>query len=678
MRGVRAEGAWGLALRSRDGRLLIGGFASLTIAEWMTAAALAVHLFEVGGEAAVGLLAVLFIPTAIAGLGAGTLSERRPPERVLTATAVTRAALIACAAVALEAGSPLGVVVSIVALDAAVAAAYRPAQAALLPFLARSPTELGGMAGALSTTRTVSQAVGTVLGGLLIATVSTGAVFFGAAALFGLVALLTAALHIRTEVIARRSKGPAAAGDDEGRFATARQSLRAFARIASHQDSRLVIELAALRAAVRGAWLALAVLAAAGFLDMGATGFGQLAAAAGVGAVIAVPAASLLVGSPRLAGALGASLAGISLALVGVAAVGSAATALILIAGWGFGMAVADLSATAVLPRIADARQLGQMTAVTESLKQGAEGAGSLLAPLVATAIGTRSTLLATGSAAALIALVAVRSLHKVDTLAGRRVARIDVIRRTPLLRPLRVAELEAVAAAAKPKRIEAGGEVVREGDRDAAAFYVIEEGTAEVLVQGKLLRTLGPGESFGEIALLHGIQRTATVRARTALDLLEVDRSDFVWAVTGAENSRLLRPRASSPRETTLRTLEEALRQVPWLAHLDPPAVTELAAGARQESVPPGEVLWSQGEHGDTMVILLAGSVTVEQGGRVEATVGPGECVGEVAVLHGVPRTATVRASVATTFYELRREQVREVLALADGGVGPLVERLS
>ena len=145
---MRVEGAWGLAWRSRDGRLLVAAFAALTIAEWTTAAALAVHLFEVGGEAAVGLIAALFVPTAIAGLGAGTLSERRPPERVLTATALTRAALIACAAAALQSGSPIGVGVSFVALDAAVAAAYRPAQAALLPFLARSPAELGGTVGA--------------------------------------------------------------------------------------------------------------------------------------------------------------------------------------------------------------------------------------------------------------------------------------------------------------------------------------------------------------------------------------------------------------------------------------------------------------------------------------------------------------------------------------------------
>src|SRR5262249_24002914 len=211
---------------------------------------------------------------------------------------------------------------------------------------------------------------------------------------------------------------------------------------------------------------------------------------------------------------------------------------------WGFGMAVADLSATSVLPRIADARQLGQMIAVTESLKQGAEGTGSLVAPLMAAVIGTRSTLFITGSIAALVALGAWRSVRKVDTVAGRRVARIDVIRTTPLFRALRVAELEALAAAAKPRRIAAGQDVIREGDRDADSFYVLEAGTAEVLAQGALLRTLGPGESFGEIALLHGIQRTASVRARTDLDLLEVDRSDFVWAVTGAENSNLLRQR--------------------------------------------------------------------------------------------------------------------------------------
>ena len=680
MPSVGTGGALGLALRNRDGRLLVGAFTALTIAEWMVAAALAVHLLDVGGEFAVGLLAVLFLPTALAGLGAGTLSERRPPERVLVATALTRSLLICGAAGALAAGWPIGVVVAIVGVDAAVAAFYRPAQAALLPFLARSPTELGGLAGALSTTRTVSQAGGTVLGGLLIASVSAAAVFGGAAASFALAGLLTTALAVRTEVLAR---GPSEAAErivsrEEGIVAAARHGLSAFAAIGRHADSRLVISLAALRAAIRGAWLGLAVLAATGFLGMGRAGLGQLAAAAGVGAVIAIPAASLLVGSRHLATALGGTLAVTGLALAGVAALGTPAAALVLVAVWGASMALADLAATAVLPRIADARRLGQMTAITESFKQSAEGAGSLLVPVFAAVLGVQGALAALGLLAPIAVLAAWRTLARVDAAAGRRVARIDLIRRTPLLRTLRVVELEAVASAAQPSRVPARQDVIREGERDARSFYVIDEGEAEVVVAGHLLRTLSAGDSFGEIALLHGIQRTATVRARTPLELLELDRSDFVWAVTGGEQSGLVRRRATSGSDLADGPLREVVSCVPWIARLDSAVIERLASNARRDSIDAEEVLWAQGAHGDTMVILLSGEATVEQGGRIEATIGPGEWVGEVALLHDVPRTATVRARTPITYCELKRDHVREALAVSDEHPAQLVEQLA
>ena len=77
-------------------------------------------------------------------------------------------------------------------------------------------------------------------------------------------------------------------------------------------------------------------------------------------------------------------------------------------------------------------------------------------------------------------------------------------------------------------------------------------------------------------------------------------------------------------------------------------------------------------------MVILLSGEATVEQGGRIEATIGPGEWVGEVALLHDVPRTATVRARTPITYCELKRDHVREALAVSDEHPAQLVEQLA
>lgn len=74
--------------------------------------------------------------------------------------------------------------------------------------------------------------------------------------------------------------------------------------------------------------------------------------------------------------------------------------------------------------------------------------------------------------------------------------------------------------------QVEAGAEVVTLDDY-GTAIYFIEEGNAEVLTDGAT-QTLGPGDTFGEIALLLTGQRTATVVARTPMQLLSLSDQDF------------------------------------------------------------------------------------------------------------------------------------------------------
>lgn len=87
--------------------------------------------------------------------------------------------------------------------------------------------------------------------------------------------------------------------------------------------------------------------------------------------------------------------------------------------------------------------------------------------------------------------------------------------------------ELERIAALAQPARVPAGHVVVREGD-PGGEFYVIVDGTGRVSVDGRPVADLGPGSFFGEMALLDGGDRLATVTAQTEMDLLVLHRDEF------------------------------------------------------------------------------------------------------------------------------------------------------
>ena len=92
-----------------------------------------------------------------------------------------------------------------------------------------------------------------------------------------------------------------------------------------------------------------------------------------------------------------------------------------------------------------------------------------------------------------------------------------ELLQRVPLFSDLDRKELESLARTFKERNVSAGDTVVSE-DSGAAGFFVIEDGTAKVSVHGQERGTLGPGDYFGEIALIDEGQRTATVTATTDL----------------------------------------------------------------------------------------------------------------------------------------------------------------
>ncbi|MGZ4334593.1 MAG: cyclic nucleotide-binding domain-containing protein [Gaiellaceae bacterium] len=91
--------------------------------------------------------------------------------------------------------------------------------------------------------------------------------------------------------------------------------------------------------------------------------------------------------------------------------------------------------------------------------------------------------------------------------------ASVEMLKQVPLFADLDVRELEQISGSMRERRFAAGDTLTQEG-AGGAGFFVVESGRAEVSVDGADRGTIGPGDYFGEIALLTGSERTATITA--------------------------------------------------------------------------------------------------------------------------------------------------------------------
>ena len=107
------------------------------------------------------------------------------------------------------------------------------------------------------------------------------------------------------------------------------------------------------------------------------------------------------------------------------------------------------------------------------------------------------------------------------------------MLRRTRIFSVLPGPALERLARNAVPVHVRAGTTVIREGD-SGDRYYVVAAGSVDVSRAGAHVASLGPGDEFGEIALLRDVPRTATVVAATDSSLLSLHRDEFLAALTG------------------------------------------------------------------------------------------------------------------------------------------------
>jgi MFS family permease len=509
----------GGVLRNAQLRRIALAFLGFNAAEWGVWIAMLVYAYDRGGATTAGLVALAqLVPATLFAPFASSLADSHRPTRVLTGAYAAQGLAMGATAVVLLAHGPALAAYAFAAVAATAVTATRPAQAVLLPALARTPEELTAANVVAGWIESISVLAAPALAGVLLAAGGAGTVFAVMAAVAVAAALLVAGMP-----------GPAAAGGAGTVVAGTREGLRIVAR---EPGPRALVWLLGLESVAIGALDVLYVVLAIGLLHHGGSTAGYLNAAFGAGGVLGIVATVALVGRARLGPALVAGLALWSVALVGIGVLPSTVAAFALLAAAGVGRTVLDVAGRTLLQRIAPPETLARVFGLLEGVSMAGLAVGSAAAPLFVGLAGGRWAFVCLAAALPVGTLLVLRSLLAADS-AVRPVVEIARLRALPLFAPLGAPELEGLARSLEPVTVAAGTAVVTEGEA-GDRFYVVADGELVVTAGGAHLRTLGRGDCFGEIALLRRIPRTASVTARTACRLDALGAPAFLAVLTG------------------------------------------------------------------------------------------------------------------------------------------------
>jgi MFS family permease len=496
--------------------------AGSTLSAWAYGVALPVYAYHAGGARAVGVLFFArFVLAALAGPWLGLLADRRSRRSVMMTSDLIRCGLMAGMTTVAIAGGSAYVVYVLAVTSTLVGASWGPAQAALIPSLVNSPEELTAANVVENTVSSVGMFAGPAIGGVLLALSGPAAVF----ALAGGLALWSAAFVFRVP----RDQPP----EPAERPHVWAELTAGFSTVLRRRALRVVLGLSAAMALVDGALEVLLVVLALRLLHSGNAGLGWLNSAVGIGSIVGAFLVAMVATHRRLAAGFALGLLLTATPLAAAAAVSSLPPALILMGALGVGAVFCQVNSVTLLQRSIENEVMGRVFAVLESLLMAGLAIGSVVTPGLVGWLGPRGAMIAAGAVLPVLIVWLWPSLRRIDAEAVIAEEPLELLRRIALFAQLPEPVLERLAATATSVSVGADQIVVSRGEA-GRHFYVIATGRAAVELDDGTTRELGPGDFFGEIALLRDVPRTATVRALEALRIYAVERDEFIAAVTG------------------------------------------------------------------------------------------------------------------------------------------------
>jgi MFS family permease len=506
--------------------------AGSVIGDWAYSTAIAVWVFDRGGAAAVAVLAtVRYAVQAVLAPVLSTLADRFDKRRVMIGADVARATLIVAGFVVISTDGPLGAVFALAWAAATVSLAFGPAQASLLPGLASSPSELTAANVVAATIDSMGFIIGPAIAAVLLTVAAVEQVY-----LINAISFLWSAAVLLAVPAPRDDSTPARAADPTGML---EEVTAGFRTILARRELSLVTALYGLQTIVAGASVVFTVTIALELLDLSDAGVGLVQSMLGVGGLVGGLAALVLAMRGRIATDFGVGVVLWAAPLLFIAAAPTLAIALATMLLLGIAHSIVDINAYTLIQRLAPIGVMGRVFGAVESVVKLGLAMGALIMPLLIGTVGLRAGLAVVGVSATVLALAAIPRLRHLDATVLAPPGLV-LLNRVPLLAVLPPVVRERLALALIPNTVPAGATVIEQG-APGDRFWIIERGTAAVSIDGEHIRNLGPGDSFGEIALLRDVPRTATVRAVEDLALQGIERADFLAAVTGHGESNEL-----------------------------------------------------------------------------------------------------------------------------------------
>jgi len=552
------------ALRHRDLRVLFSASLISFTGSWSYSVALVAFVFErTHSLTAVGGASLArFVPALLLSAYGGVVAERFERVRVMIASDLTCAAAQVALTVVAATEGPVWLAFLLAALTASASVVYGPATAALIPQIAGGE-DLAAANAFDGLIQNLVVAVGPALGAALLAIGSPRFAFAVNAASFVLSAVLISGLHARsrsTDVTDAGTAGPL------------RQMAVGFKAVAGSRQARLLVAFCGIVSFVYGTDTVVLVAVAHTQLHTGARGFGYLLAGLGAGGVLMAPTISRLAASRRLAWIIIAGALGYTVPTALLVVVHAPALAFAIEVVRGASTLVVDALAITALQRSVAPDLIARVFGVFFALMISAIALGSIVAPVLLRATDLHATLFLVAFGPALAALAGYPAVARLDRESATSLA--SLAPRVALLEGLGMFEaasrpmLERLAAALTEVDVDPGTVIVREGD-PADALFVLVVGTVRVTARGgpngeRFLRELGAGDYFGEIGVLEGIPRTATVAATTECHLYRIEASDFLDALTAVPPASTLLDVTRARLATSHPTLQPRFAALP------------------------------------------------------------------------------------------------------------------